>query len=280
MPRTTNEQEDQLDRMIDQLVFSYQEGNEQAGMELLAMFGGDQKKPSGYLGKYYKMLRKGTINFRNKDARRFVSLFIDDPGVRKGLQKSRQSTHVRDESNKSMRKVSTSLKFMADDEIRNDLIVLFFAKCQRYKYTNRSFRAYLANSFRFDVYRFVNKIQEPYEPYVHMQEDLMRVADDLIRDTEMENEVNDTVFNQSPVMFIDDELGNSWVRGLTCGEEFKDLTPLQRMIIKLNHYDGMSDAAIANMMGMHLNTIFRQRKKASLLVEDKVRRMTKEGEKR
>lgn len=279
MTRKSTEEEEQLDRKIDLLVFSHQAGNEQALLELLTMFGGDpeKKKMNGFLGKYYKLFRKGTINFKNKESRRFVNLFIADPGVRKGMQKSRQSKHVRDEANKSMRKVSTSLRFMDDEEIKNELIALFINKCNRYTYTGRSFRAYLSNSYFFDAYRFVNNLQKKYEPYVHMQADLLHIAEDLVLDTEMETEVNDSVFNQSPVMFLDDELGNAWVRGLTCGDEFKDLTPLQRMITKFNHFDGMSDREIADVMGMHINTIFRQRKKAALLIEEKVKQLTEEG---
>lgn len=79
------------------------------------------------------------------------------------------------------------------------------------------------------------------------------------------------------MMEMDEELDINWVRGLTCGEEFKELTHLQRLILKLNYEDGWTDGKIADMMGIHINTIFRQRKKADAIVKETVEKLIQEG---
>lgn len=275
-PRTFDAE---LSAKIEKLVWAYQAGDEEAGLELLCLYGGDPKngQMSNFLGKYYKMFRKGQIKFKDYDSRMFARLFVEDPGARNALYKSFQPKYAREAANVKMKMVAQSLEFMSDEEIHQELTALFLMKCKKYKDVGKNFSAFIYQTFRYDAYRFVNGIQKPFEPYVHMQRELVHVVEELIQDRDMEIEVADSLFNQSPVMFIDDELGNSWVRGITCGDEFKDLTALQRMIVKLNYFDGMSDNAIANMMGMHINTIWRQRKKAAKLIETKVEELVKAG---
>lgn len=264
---------------IDELVLSYQAGDQEAGEELLRLYGGhpSYKGLSLYLGKYYKMLRFGKFEFRDKDSRLFVRLFIEDSATRDALLKSYQSKKVKEDTTRKLGTVSESLKVLEDEDLQQDLRMLFLKQCMRYKKQNRNFGAYLYNSYGFAVKNYIKAIQKPAEPYVHMRKELIRISDDKFKDGEADILLKDSIFAKAPVILIDEELGNSWVRGLTCGDEFKELTQLQRLIIKLNYHEGWSDGKIASMMGIHINTIFRQRTKADKLVRATVESLIQEG---
>lgn len=262
---------------IDELVSKYQAGDEEAGETLLNMYGGGAGALSHFIGKYYRMLRFGKLDFKDYDSRAFISLFIEDRILGKALFQSYQYRPVKQAAVRKLGTIVESLKVLEDEDLKQDLRVLFLQQAMRYKKTNRSFGAYIYGSYRFAVKNYIKKIQKPAEPYIHMPKDLMRVADDQLKDDESEVDLKDSIFAEAPMIMMDEELGNSWVRGLTCGEEFKDLTPLQRLIIKLNYYDGWSDGRIADKMGIHINTIFRQRTKANKTVKETVERLVQEG---
>jgi RNA polymerase sigma factor (sigma-70 family) len=264
---------------IDELVLAYQAGDETAGEEILRIYGGDPRKKelSLYLGKFYKMLRFGKLDLKDYDTRAFMGLFMEDTNVGKALRQSYQYHPVQKATRRKLSVIVESLKVLEDEDLKQDLRLLLLQQAKRYKKEDRVFGAYLYHSYRYAVKNYIKKIQKPAEPYIHMPKELMRIADDRLKDNDADIDVQDSLFAQAPMIFMDEELGNSWVRGLTCGEEFKELTPLQRMIIKLNYYDGMSDGKIADMMGIHINTIFRQRTKAGKVVKGTVERLVKEG---
>lgn len=264
---------------IDELVSSYQAGSQEAGEQLLRIYGGhpEFKSMTLYLGKYYKMLRYGKFEFKDRDSRLFIRLFIEDAITRDALSKSYQYKKVKEDATRKLGTVCQSLKILEDEDLKQDLRILFLQQCMRYKKENRTFGAYLYNSYRFAVKNYIKALQKPAEPYIHMPKELMRLAEDKVKDGTADIDLKDIAFVQAPVIALDDELGNSWVRGLTCGDEFKELTQLQRLIIKLNYHEGWSDGRIADMMGIHINTIFRQRTKADKLVRATVESLKQEG---
>jgi RNA polymerase sigma factor (sigma-70 family) len=223
------------------------------------------------------MLRFGKIDFKDYDSRVFLSLFMEDRTIGKALRQSYQYRPVKQAAVRKLGVITESLKVIEDEDLKQDLRMLLLTQAMRYEKGNRVFGAYLYHSYRFAVKNYIKKIQKPAEPYIHMPKELMRLADDQLKDNDANIEINDSIFVQAPMIFMDEELGNSWVRGLTCGDEFKELTPLQRLIIKLNYYDGLSDGKIADMMGIHINTIFRQRTKAGKIVRDTVHKLLNEG---
>jgi RNA polymerase sigma factor (sigma-70 family) len=274
-----DKQHNNEEQNIDELVLKYQAGDEEAGEELLRIYGGDPRKKelSLYLGKFYKMLRFGKFDFKDYDSRVFLSLFMEDISTGKALRQSYQYRPVKQATIRKLSVIVESLKVLEDEDLKQDLRVLLLTQAMRYKKEDRVFGAYLYHSYRFAVKNYIKKLQKPAEPYIHMPRELMRIADDRLKDNDADIEIKDYLFAQAPMIFMDEEIGNSWVRGLTCGEEFKELTPLQRMIIKLNYHDGMTDGKIADMMGIHINTIFRQRKKADKIVKATVERLVEEG---
>lgn len=272
----SNQYEEQ--EYIEVLVFSYQEGNEAAGEELLRMYGADPASDTltSYIGKFYRMIRFGKIDFKDYDSRYCVSLFFPGP-ERPAIIQSYQYKKTKQDVLRKLANIEESMKCVEDDELKQELRFLFLRQCKRYKKTNRTFGAYLNNSYRYEVARYIIRLMKQEEPYVKLRKKIVRLADERVKDDDADVDIQDSIFAKEPMMVMDEELGNSWVRGLTCGEQFRDLTPLQRMIIKLNYFDGWSDGRIADKMGIHINTIFRQRTKAGEIVRNTVEQLKQEG---
>lgn len=268
------------DDNIDELVFAFQDGDEEDGLELLNMYGGNprQKELSLYLGKYYRMLRFGRYDPKDRDSRLFISLFLEDKGMRDEMRKAYQYAPTQAAARRKLENIKQSLQCVDDDDLKQELRLLFLKKMLKYEKIKEKvdFNGYLYNSYRHDVKNYVVALLKPDELYVKYPNRLIRIADDLLGDDDSVIELEDSILLDLPMVQMDEELDINWVRGFTCGEEFKELTQLQRLIIKLNYEDGWSDGKIAEMMGIHINTIFRQRKKADAIVKETVEKLIQE----
>lgn len=266
---------------VDELVFRYQQGEEEAGLELLERYGFhcDGSDFTKYAGKYYRMLRRGTINFKDKDSRRFIQCFAADKDLRDKLVPFFQYKETIERTYELLNKVVFQIKPIGDEDLKQELSILFLIQAQRYEKVKEAvdFSGYIKNSYRYAVKNWIKKITKPAEPYMHMNHDLLAFADDAYTDDDGNYEVNEELFAASPIIEMDEEIGNSWVRGLTCGDEFKELTPLQRLIIKLHDHDGMPDGKIAELLGIHINTIFRQRKKSASIIKETIKDLIEKG---
>ena len=271
-----NNQEEQ--HLIDEIVLRFQAGSEEAGEELLQLYGGhpEQTHLSLYLGKYYKILRFGKFDFKDYDSRVFIGCFFGKE-ERRAIIQSYQYRETKQAVVRKVAQIVEALKILDDEDLKQDLRLLFMKQARQYKKKNRTFGGYLANSYRYAVANYIIRMMKTEEPYVKLTKDLVSIANDRVRDEESEVDIQDSLLLSTPMLQTEDELDNSWVRGLSCGEEFLDLTPLQRLILKLKHYDGWSDGRIAEKMGIHINTIFRQRKKAGIIVQQTVERLKREG---
>lgn len=263
---------------IDELVLAYQKGDENAGLELLTKYGANpaDRNLTSYVGKFYKLIRYGKIDFKDYDSRVFMSCFFPGP-ERPAILKNYQYKKTKQDVVRRLGQIVEAMKVYEDEDLKQELRTLFLQQAMRYKKMKRTFGGYLNNSYRYAVANHIIGLMSGDEPYIKLPKDLVRIAEDQMKDNDAEVDAQDSIFVQSPMIFMEEDLGNSWVRGLTCGEEFKDLTPLQRLIIKLNYFDGWSDGRIAEKMGIHINTIFRQRTKAGKIVRATVERLKQEG---
>lgn len=241
---------------VDKLVEEYQNGNSESAMILLEYF-------ELYLNKYLKILKKNSINLSDRDSRSFISLFIDDYTIRNGLKKPYQSTAVRRGAYKAASMLYSMCSSIPEEDLLQELRCALLTLARRYEKqgSKKNFSGYVYNAFKFQIHRQISEIT--IDPIVHAC-DLNLSFDEEIcleKSEDIEKEIEDMHMERSSSlkMIDEDELGPRWESGLTCGEEFRELTPNQRIIIKMKYDEGKSDLDIAEKIGLHRNTIRRQR---------------------
>jgi len=245
--------------LVDELVQKYQDGDRDAAEELI-------RQLAPYMIKFFKILRLGIIDLSDRDSRRFISLFIEKPDIRAKLKKAFQSSDARNEAYQAALMVQSMCSEIPSEDIIQELIVVLLTLAKRFtKHRKKvNFCGYLYNSYRFELGRRIKSITA--DPLAHRSDFNVSYNDGEYLNKEDLIEDNARVFINEPLMILEDELGNSWVRGLTCGEEFSRLTQLQRIILKMHYIDGEGDTAIAERLGLHRNTVRSQRVRAEELL--------------
>jgi RNA polymerase sigma factor (sigma-70 family) len=247
---------------IDELVIRYQNGDKDAAQSLIRTF-----KP--YMSKFLKILKDGLINLDDKDSRKFIRLFIGDYEARKKLLKVYQPTDTRHKAYNAAAFLQDVCKEMSYEDIMQELSMILLIVAKRWKKKGKkiNFCGYLYNTFRFEVYRRFKSMIE--EPLVYRADVNLSYNDESYINEIEEIENDPRIYTDELMMLFDEELGNSWIRGLTCDDIFADLTPFQRLILKMKYVDNKSDVEIANRTGIHRNTIRRHRERAELILKEK-----------
>lgn len=239
--------------LVDKLVERYQGGDENAAEELLR-----QLRP--YMSKFFKILRLGSIDLSDRDSRKFINLFIDDENMRSKLKKAYQSTDARNEAYRATALIQSMCTSIPSEDIIHELILVLLTLAKRYSKTKKkvNFCGYLYNAFRFELARRIKQIT--FDPLTHCT-DLTIPYDDSDYSNGNDEPVEESIqiYVDEPLAVLEDELGNSWARGLTCGDMFSKLTQLQRIILKMHYMDGEGDSAIGERLGIHRTTVKRQR---------------------
>lgn len=245
---------------IDQFVFDYQKGNKDAASELIKIF-----KP--YMRKYIKIIKDAYIDIKDKDSRKFIRLFITDEEAKRKLLKVYHSSGTRSKAQKAAERINILFKDVSTEEIEQELSMILLKVSKRFKKKHKhvNFCGYLYNVFRFEVYRYVVKITS--DPLTHRADINLSYNDDYNLDPSNCVENDPKIYIKEPMMILDEELGNNWIRGLTCGDDFIEITPLQRLILKMKYEDGIPDTDISDKLGMNRNTIRRQRNKAIQIIK-------------
>lgn len=245
---------------IEELVKSFQAGNEEAGLELIEVF-----KP--YFTKYARLLQNGLLDLNDIDSRKFISLFISDAEVRRGLVRSYQTTYVRNEAYKAASLLVKLCDPIPEQDLSQEFILSLLILAKRYqkKGKKKNFCGYVYNSYRYELHRRLGQLTK--DPLIFRADTNISYHDESNLTDENDNILDNIDLSNTLKKVLEDELDNSWVRGLTCSEIFLGLTQLQRLIIKLYYYEELSDYKIADKLGLHRNTIGNQRTKAVKLIK-------------
>ena len=239
---------------IETLVFSYQNGDLSAGEKLIEIF-------NPYMIKYLRLIKDGFVNLKDKDTRRFIGLFMNDCEAKKKLNKSLQSSETRNKAHIAVSMIGSLCKDLPEEDIMQELIVILLMVAKRYKKKSPkvNFCGYLYNIYKYELYRRINQMTS--DPIVRSDLNLSYDDDSYVMEEDIyENEP--TIYTSEPLMVFDEDLGNSWIRGITCSELFEILDPTQRLILRLSYYDNLSDIEIGQKMGIHRNTVRAQRNNA------------------
>lgn len=271
-------------REIDELVFRFQAGDKECGERLLRLFGCHPKdrKLTAYVGKYFRIIRKVTLSFKDRDSRKFISTFIEDPVIREKMRVFYQYGETRRKVSDLLDHLQNLWSSIPDEELKQDLRFLFIRQMVRYKHKREKvfFTGYLYNSYRYAVQNYLRdkfKVNEPYT-YLYQSGKLLVYQEDIYEDSDTEIRLDERTFSTQPMLASDDELGNTWIRGFNCRDEFKRLTQWQRLLLKLYYEDNKTDGQIAEYTNMHINTIHKHRKKAEHIVQETAEYLRNGGE--
>lgn len=237
---------------IDDLVIRFQAGETECGEELIKIF-------QPFFLKYITIVKDGKINLADRDTRRFLSLFMNEKEHISKVRKKHMSSETRNAAYKTAFYLSKSCETLTEEELMQELYLAFFILIGRWvkKKGKSNFCGYLYNSFRYEARRSISDLIK--DPIVNNLN--LRYYDDENEQSEVD--VLDKFSMENTIMLsLEEEIDSNWVRGLTCSEEFLELTTLQRMILKEYYMERMPDRVIAEKTGLHINTIFRNRTKA------------------
>lgn len=242
---------------IDGLIFTYQRQFEdgatpqekmaadKAGMELLERF-------HPLFKKYVILLKSGQINFKNTEQRAFVRLFIPEYHLQKALGRKSPSRADAEAITAKFNFLIEGYGHQDEDEIYDELRIIFFTLAKRYKNVGRSFCCYLYNLFKYEVARYIQKYQQNPANFHYKVAPL-----EECHKTEM-----DDYSAIEDVMYEDDQglPDHTWINGETCSELFQGFTNEERLIFSKYYLQDWNDGQIAQLLGMHINTANQRRK--------------------
>lgn len=234
------------------------------------------EKFSPLFAKYISILKYGVIDFEDLETKLFVSSFIDDIGLRRSLNRKKQSATVRNNVYNKFNFIKETYGNSNKEEILYDLQFLLLILAKRYKPMGKSFCAYVYNTYRHEVSRHIKNFiknplniqykNKPYEDYINAN-------------NEEEFYHEDNYYESAtgvPDMF--------WISGQTCSNAFSSLSNLDRQILVKYYMEEWSDKIIAEEFGLHINTI-NQRRRAAIATlagnldmnEDDIKRRRRSG---
>lgn len=234
---------------VDNLVLQYQSNldPQRAAHELTLLF-------SPLFEKYSKIIKENIIDFSDSDSCKFISLFIGDNATRRELKGQNISSATKEAAYKVANSIKTALYPLSEEDLINEFIIILLTLALRHK-AGKKFCPFLKSSFRYEVARFVSRfMNNPLSTSIELDE------------TISPNIVHAMPEDPPPV----EELDNNWIYG-ACSEIFADLTPLERLIIKLFYIDNCTDIEIAKMTGYHRNWIGIRRRGAVERIKQKLK---------
>ncbi len=268
---------------VHDLVYEYKNGSMDAADKLLDAF-------AKFLSNYAVLIKFGKYNLNYYSVRSFIKLFIEDPKDRKLLNSYFYNQYAG--RNIVFSTVNTIMNIFHEssyEDIKQDLKIIFFNMCQKYKDVRPSFHTYIDKNFHYYAYRYWEKtIRDPIgrgssvsisTPIRSMKftEDTNITFADILEDVQSKVE-NDYTLNKITVYYdikasaipvvygeeISDTYNNTflntnWINGITCSTAFKILTPLERKIIKLWYIDNLTDKEIGEKFGICRGSINKRR---------------------
>jgi len=268
---------------VHDLVYEYKNGSTDAADKLLDSF-------AKFLSNYVVLIKYGKYNLNYYSIRSFIKLFIEDPKDRKLLNSHFYNQYAG--KNVVFSTINTIMNIFHEsscEDIKQDLKIIFFNMCQKYKDVRPSFHTYIDKNFHYYAYRYWEKtirdpigrgssvsISTPIKSTKFIEDTTLTFAD-ILEDVQSRVE-NDYTLNKItvyydiktssiPVAYGEENydtynntfLNTNWINGITCSTAFKILTPLERKIIKLWYIDNLTDKEIGDKFGICRGSINKRR---------------------
>lgn len=271
-------------KLVHELVYKYQDGDEEAAQELIKNF-------SKFFTKYISLVKFGKYDLSHFSTRSFIKLFVENPKERKLINPYfKNKLTGRQVVGDTVSMIVKLFENSSQEDILQDLKIIFLIMCQKYKDTKPSFHAYINKNFHFYAYRYFEKMtRDPINRSSTSLSKKIKIASsnsntessqaelkDMIPDVTMMVESDYTVKsldlhynlkhsnipvieNKDANLYEDNFLDTNWINGVTCGDIFDCLTPFERQIITLWYVEKKTDTEIGEMFGVCRGTINRRR---------------------
>jgi len=235
---------------MQELIRLAKTGSSKHQEELLKVF-------SNFLTKYSSLLFYGKYNLNDYDIRRFVSLFIKDPGTRFSLMKQKFTPAVIKNVNECMRGIHYMARRYGDEEdIKQTVYMTFFQCINRYERKGSiPFSGFLYSYFFYLLKKNVD---------IFLIDQLGRKTFPLLADEstgDEDSEEKHVGFKADPVeysleqMLAADKIDEFWVMGESNMVPFDRLTVQERQLLKWRYVDGHRSSQISQKINEHPNTV-------------------------
>lgn len=153
--------------------------------------------------------------------------------------------------------VKESYGHLDSSDILTDLRMLFIQLAKRYKQVGKSFCCYVANLYRYEVFRHIqqfdkNPLNIHYKNVIYEDCAQSKASDFGVDDT-----IEDHIYENN--MGLPDM---TWIKGESCSDLFNILTPDERKILVKYYLENYCDRQIADIFDMHMNTCNSKRRTA------------------
>jgi len=243
-------QESEMQYLIDKA----KKGSNGHQEELLKVF-------SNFLTKYTSLLYYAKFNLNDYDIRRFISLFIKDPGTRFALMKNKPNQKNMKVINECMRGINYMARRYGDEEdIRQTVNLTFFQCINRYERKDSAKGPIPFSGFLYSYFFYL--LKKNVDTFLIDQlgrKTFPLLDDDATMDESDENYV--IGFKADPVeysleqMLSTDKIDEFWVLGEKNVPPFDRLSIQERQLLKWRYVDGERSSEISLKINEHPNTI-------------------------
>ena len=205
---------------------------------------------------YISIIKHNQIDWKSREQKMFVSQFIGDKYLKRALNRKKTSSEYKAKVYHAFNFVVTTYGVLSEEDILSDLYLCFLILMKRYKQKGKNFCAYVANSYHFEISRYIKKqISNPlivnYKNYKY---------EDVING--YQNEELDIIHEDNYYESITGLPDYTWINGDTCSELFSDYTPYQRKILIKYYLEDYNDRQISEIFGTNIGTINSKRRNA------------------
>lgn len=268
-------------QQIHDLVYEYQAGSTGAANVLLQSF-------KTFLNKYCSLIKYGQYSLDHYSIRSFIKLFTEKPSDRAKITSYFANHSGRKVADDTVATITRIFLNASKEDIEQELFIIFFNMCSKYKDKKPSFHHYIKRNFHYYAYRHFEKMsrdpiarghiiynnfpkndfdtesQKNFETYdVAIDKSVDFEMDQLLNEVEMfynmKMSKTPTVKQKGLSVYDNSFLNINWINGVTCSEIFKVLTPFERKILVMWYVENKTDTNIADDFGVCRGTINKRR---------------------
>ena len=256
-----------------QIVKRHKLGDQQAVTDMMEKF-------HDFLEQFMCIIKMNTLLLSSPTQRHFISLFIGDKEVVYGLRSKKLSSYVKDMAFNAAYHVYCCYKIISMEDIRQDMAEVIVKAMNYYKGTDENiyWLRYFVKSF---ICNFARKVKENMrDPLISMSAGNLVSIDDEGENLQLDSRYGNINLQNASVEAIEHfgkerlsvlgstdhldlnagELGINWVQGMTCGDLFAKLWPIERYYLKLFYHDELTIPKAARMAGISMTTMKRRKK--------------------